>query len=97
MPELTLVGPRACEQAERLAPHLVAAFEEFLPQNNRQIIREFDGGVLVVTAQQPDSDVQQLAFFREDIPGLPEVCKTMVHRWLADQEKRDARGEAEKN
>jgi hypothetical protein len=96
MPELTVVGQRACADVPSLLPHVVRALEDFLPQEHRQTIREYDG-VLVVTCQAPDSDVRQMAFYREDIPGLPEECQEKVRRWLADQTKTDARTEAEKN
>jgi hypothetical protein len=68
-----------------------------MPQYDRQIIREFDGGVLVVTVQQPGADVRQMLFCREDIPQLPEECQSSVRRWLADQAKRDALLRLERN
>jgi hypothetical protein len=55
------------------------------------------GAGLVVTCQQSDADVMQMVFYREDIPDLPEECQEKVRRWLADQQKTDARREAEKN
>jgi hypothetical protein len=73
------------------------ALDEFLPQTDRQLIRAYGDGVLVVPVQQPGGDVRQLVFHREDIPLLPEECQALTCEWLADQERRDTRREVEKN
>jgi hypothetical protein len=97
MPEVYVLGSRACDNTEELLPYVAHALEEFLPQSNSQIIREFEGGVLVVTSQQPGADVRQMLFCREDIPQLPEECRTILRRWEADQAKRDALRSLERN
>src|SRR5262245_11733200 len=65
MPRLEIVGVLTERPFEEFAPHVAAAMWEFLPQLRPQLIREFAGGILVVTCQQPDSDVRQLVFSRE--------------------------------
>jgi hypothetical protein len=97
MPELHAVGQRACDGVDALLAQVAAALDEFLPQTDRQIIRELDGGFLVVTVQRPDEDVRQLLFHRDDVPGLPEETQALVRQWLGAQQTRDARRRLERN
>jgi hypothetical protein len=96
-PELHIVGKRACATAPNLAPQIYTALEELLSQHARQIAREFDDGVLLVTARRAGKGLWQLLIHHEDLPQLPQECQQLVAEWLADQKRVDARKEVEGN
>jgi hypothetical protein len=97
-PKLSVMGRRTCElDRDLLLPHVAAAYNEFLGLGDRQTVRDFDGGVLVVTSQLPGQDVRQLLLCLEDIPYLSEETQSLVRRLLAEQEAHDTRRELEQN